>query len=138
MFQVCGAFAEFERSMIRHRVRAGLARAVKDGKRLGRPKIDANVEKRILTQLRTGKGILSVARQFKVGTGTVQRIAREMGGDRPFATPPQKASVATLPTSACGLRGRRNQDQGPWLLGDRQGVPVRFTGPAARARLDKC
>jgi hypothetical protein len=43
------------------------------------------VERRILTQLRTGKGILSVAKQFKVGTGTVQRIAREMGGDRPFA-----------------------------------------------------
>ena len=85
MFQVCGAFAEFERSMIRQRVRAGLARAVKDGKRLGRPKIDPSIEKRILTQLRAGKGILSVARQFKVGTGTVQRIAREMGSDRPFA-----------------------------------------------------
>lgn len=40
MFQVTGAFAEFERSMIRQRVRAGLARAVQQGKQLGRPKID--------------------------------------------------------------------------------------------------
>ena len=32
MFQVCGAFAEFERSMIRQRVTAGLKRAVEAGK----------------------------------------------------------------------------------------------------------
>jgi DNA invertase Pin-like site-specific DNA recombinase len=34
--QVCGAFAEFERSMIRQRVRLGLKRALAQGKRLGR------------------------------------------------------------------------------------------------------
>ena len=39
MFQVTGAFAEFERSMIRQRIRAGLARAVQQGKHLGRPKM---------------------------------------------------------------------------------------------------
>ncbi len=32
--------------MIRQRVRAGLARAVKEGKRLGRPEIDPATEKR--------------------------------------------------------------------------------------------
>jgi DNA invertase Pin-like site-specific DNA recombinase len=38
MFQVTGdAFAEFERSMIRQRIRAGLRRAKEAGKRLGRP-----------------------------------------------------------------------------------------------------
>ena len=37
MFQVTGAFAEFERSMIRQRVNAGLKRAVEAGKQLGRP-----------------------------------------------------------------------------------------------------
>jgi hypothetical protein len=31
MFQVCGAFAEFERSMIRQRVNTGLKRAVAQG-----------------------------------------------------------------------------------------------------------
>ena len=39
MFQVTGAFAEFERSMIRQQVNAGLKRAVEQGKQLGRPKI---------------------------------------------------------------------------------------------------
>src|SRR6266404_2438901 len=36
LFQITGAFAEFERSMIRSRVNAGLARARAQGKRLGR------------------------------------------------------------------------------------------------------
>ena len=82
MFQVTGAFAEFERSMIRQRVHAGLKRAVEAGKTLGRPRIGAAVEKRIRAQLRAGKGILKVAREVGVGTGTVQRIAQEL--PRPF------------------------------------------------------
>ena len=80
MFQVTGAFAEFERSMIRQRVHAGLKRAVEQGKQLGRPRISQAIEKRIQTQLQGGKGILKVARECGVGTGTVQRIRQEMGG----------------------------------------------------------
>jgi DNA invertase Pin-like site-specific DNA recombinase len=79
MFQVTGAFAEFERSMIRQRVRAGLKRAVERGATLGRPKISPDVERRIQSQLRAGKGILKVARELGLGTSTVQRVAREMG-----------------------------------------------------------
>jgi DNA invertase Pin-like site-specific DNA recombinase len=37
-------FAEFERSMITERVRAGLRRAKDEGKQLGRPRIDADLE----------------------------------------------------------------------------------------------
>ena len=37
IFQVCGAFAEFERSMIQQRIHAGLRRAKAQGKVLGRP-----------------------------------------------------------------------------------------------------
>ena len=79
MFQVTGAFAEFERSMIRQRVRAGLKRAVERGSTLGRPKISPDMERRIQSQLRAGKGILKVARELGLGTSTVQRIAREKG-----------------------------------------------------------
>ena len=80
MFQVTGAFAEFERSMIRQRVHAGLKRAIEQGKTLGRPKIAPELEKRIQSQLRASKGIHKVARQVGVGTGTVQRIRAEMSG----------------------------------------------------------
>jgi DNA invertase Pin-like site-specific DNA recombinase len=81
MFQITGAFAEFERSMIRQRVLAGLKRAVEKGSILGRPKIGAETERRIQAQLRAGKGILATAKTLGVGTGTVHRIARAM---RPF------------------------------------------------------
>ena len=76
MFQITGAFAEFERSMIRQRVRAGLKRAVERGSTLV---ISPDVERRIQRQLRAGKGILATAKELSVGTGTVHRIARAMG-----------------------------------------------------------
>ena len=81
MFQITGAFAEFKRSMIRQRVLARLKRAVEKGSILGRPKISAQLERRIQAQLRAGKGILATAKELGVGTGTVHRIARVM---RPF------------------------------------------------------
>jgi len=84
MFQVTGAFAEFERSMIRQRVNAGLKRALEAGKQLGRPRIGPALEKRIQSQLRTGKGMLAVAKECGVDSGTVQRVARETAGARPF------------------------------------------------------
>jgi DNA invertase Pin-like site-specific DNA recombinase len=86
MFQMTGAFAEFERSMIRQRVKAGLKRAVEQGKQLGRPKIDPALERRIQSHLRKGTGILKVASELGVGTGTVQRVKDEMS--------PFEASVA--------------------------------------------
>jgi len=46
MFQMLGVFAEFERSIIAERVRAGLARAKVESKRLGRPPISADLENR--------------------------------------------------------------------------------------------
>jgi DNA invertase Pin-like site-specific DNA recombinase len=45
MFQMMGVFAEFERAMIQERVRAELARAVSEGKRLGRPPIAPELQK---------------------------------------------------------------------------------------------
>jgi len=81
MFQVCGAFAEFERSMIRQRVKLGLKRAVAQGRRLGRPKIGDDVERKVQRQLRKGAGILKVAKMFGLGTGTVHKIKREMAAN---------------------------------------------------------
>jgi DNA invertase Pin-like site-specific DNA recombinase len=52
LFQMMGVFAEFERSMIQERVCAGLARAKAEGKQLGRPRIDSELETRILEALR--------------------------------------------------------------------------------------
>jgi DNA invertase Pin-like site-specific DNA recombinase len=77
-FQVTGAFAEFERAMIRSRVRAGLERAKARGVRLGRPKTGARKEAAIRARLATGDGIKKVAKAVGVGNGTVSRIKAAM------------------------------------------------------------
>jgi DNA invertase Pin-like site-specific DNA recombinase len=74
MFQMMGVFAEFERSMIQERVRAGLRRVKDEGKRLGRPRIAPELETRILEALKAGGTVRGVADKFKVNPSTVQRI----------------------------------------------------------------
>lgn len=78
LFQMCGVFAEFERSMISERVKAGLLRARGEGKRLGRKPIGADKEKEIL-ELRSREkiGIKKIARQVGVGVSVVQRVLRQ-------------------------------------------------------------
>ncbi|YBW40406.1 recombinase family protein [Nitrobacter sp. TKz-YC01] len=78
MFQMLGVFAEFERSMIRERVMAGLARAKADGTKLGRKTIedaDAKKVRTIHTMLGEGIGVRRIARDLEVGVGTVLRIS---------------------------------------------------------------
>jgi DNA invertase Pin-like site-specific DNA recombinase len=76
-FQVTGAFAEFERGMIRSRVMAGLERARARGVRLGRPRTEAKVEAAIRARLANGEGIKKVAKVIGVGNETVSRIKAE-------------------------------------------------------------
>ncbi len=78
LFQMMGIFAEFERAMIVERVQAGLRRAKAQGKRLGRPRIAEKVERIIERELAKGRGMRAVARSVGVGTGTVQRIRKQM------------------------------------------------------------
>jgi DNA invertase Pin-like site-specific DNA recombinase len=78
MFQMMGVFAEFERAMIVERVKAGLSRARSQRKRLGRRPVSEAVIARIRKELETGAGILKTAKSLGVGTGTVQRVKREM------------------------------------------------------------
>ena len=74
MFQMLGVFSEFERAMIQERVRAGLARARAQGKKLGRPPVAPDVEKAIRKSLAAGNGILKTAATVGVGSSTVQRV----------------------------------------------------------------
>jgi DNA invertase Pin-like site-specific DNA recombinase len=92
LFHVTGAFAQFERDMIRQRVSAGLAR-VKDtiereGKfttkagivrsRLGRPWISPDLERKVRAELAKGSGINKTAKLVGVGNSTVAKIAAEV------------------------------------------------------------
>jgi DNA invertase Pin-like site-specific DNA recombinase len=78
MFQMMGVFAEFERSMIRERVKAGLDRArthgTKTGKAIGRPAASAATERQIRALRAKGHGILKIAKAIGCGTSVVQRV----------------------------------------------------------------
>ncbi|MGA8698936.1 MAG: recombinase family protein [Xanthobacteraceae bacterium] len=83
MFQVTGAFAEFERSMIRERVHAGLKRAVAASKILGRRPVEhdpdgARKTNRARKLLAAGTGINKVAKVVGLSNGTVARVKAEM------------------------------------------------------------
>src|SRR5262249_17275983 len=109
MFQMMGVFAEFERAMIAERVRAGLARARGEGKRLGRPPIAPALEKRIRDALaRPGRpGVRVIAKQFGVNPGTVQRISRPFGKLRPNRwTRPRIKSRPLVAAPTSGVNGR--------------------------------
>jgi len=77
VFSITGAFAEFERSMIKQRVHAGLARARAQGKVLGRPKVDADTQAAILRSLGEGIGIKKTAQLLGCGIATVYRVKND-------------------------------------------------------------
>jgi len=78
MIQMAAVFGEQERQVIRSRVVAGLNRFREQGGRMGRPTVGEKVEEAIRQQLGAGHGILKVAKIVGVGSGTVQRVRREM------------------------------------------------------------
>jgi DNA invertase Pin-like site-specific DNA recombinase len=80
MFGMLSVFADFERSMIQERVRAGLKRAKDQGKRLGRPPLPEATKERIEAALRAKdrkEGVRKIAARFGVNPSTVQAISRQ-------------------------------------------------------------
>lgn len=77
MFTIIGAMAELERNVIRERVMAGLEYArqhgTKSGKAVGRPK--RIFDRAEVVRLReSGLSIEKIARQMRIGVGTVARL----------------------------------------------------------------
>lgn len=77
MFGMMAVFAEFERAMIVERVKAGLARAKSDGKKLGRPAKGNEVEQKVVEMRAEGAGVMKVAAALGIGVSAVQRIEKE-------------------------------------------------------------
>ncbi|PBN41196.1 recombinase family protein [Sphingobium sp. D43FB] len=75
MFSMLSVFAEFERSILRQRIMAGLARSTKKS---GRPSLDPAKADRIRGELAKGTSINMTAKKLKVGVGTVHRIKTQM------------------------------------------------------------
>ena len=79
MFQMCGVFAEFERNIIRERVKSGLDRAKKSGKTLGRPtNVSGNTKATVIELRNTGMSMNKICKTLSIGSGTLYRLLDEV------------------------------------------------------------
>lgn len=76
MMQMVGAFAEFERAMLKERTKAGLEAARKQGRIGGRPpKLKPQQQQEIVKLVKSGKKTAAdAARLFRVHPATVSRL----------------------------------------------------------------
>jgi DNA invertase Pin-like site-specific DNA recombinase len=72
VFGIFASIAEFERELIRDRVRSGLAAAKAKGKRVGRPRVAVDV-RRIASLRREGRSWAEITRETGISKGTAQR-----------------------------------------------------------------
>ena len=81
MMQMLGSFAEFERSMIRERTRAGLAAARADGRVGGRPRrLNDKQSQEVVDAVESGrKTAAHMARLFGVSSATISRVMASTG-----------------------------------------------------------
>ena len=74
MAGLLSVFAEFEREILRDRVRAGLAHARLNGQQLGRPATAALHSAAVRKLYRTGVSKSEIARRLQIGRTSVRRI----------------------------------------------------------------
>ena len=78
MFQIIGAMAEFERELIRERVKAGMKNARAKGTRIGRPR--AKVDTVVIARLRSqGASWRAISDQMGIAIATLHRAAARIG-----------------------------------------------------------
>ena len=74
MAGLLAVFAEFEREILRERVRAGLADARRNGQRLGRPMTAGLQADKVRKLHRAGVSKAEIARRLRIGRTSVRRI----------------------------------------------------------------
>ena len=81
IFHIFGSLAEFERGLIRERVKAGLAAAQKKGTKFGRPEaLNATDKDLALAMFIGGATKIAIARHFKVTRQTIYALLKDYDG----------------------------------------------------------
>jgi DNA invertase Pin-like site-specific DNA recombinase len=86
MFQMCGVFAEFERAILRERIRSGIARAKAQGRVLGRPRRALDLDL-IRAQVAAGQSLKAIAAALKVPKSTLSGRLRQDSRTHGFGVP---------------------------------------------------
>ena len=78
LFHIIAAFAEFERELIRDRVKAGIAKAKKKGIRVGRPprKLEGEILERILNDRDKGMSYGQLSKKYRIPKSTLYTILK--------------------------------------------------------------
>ena len=78
LFTMISAFAEFERSIIRERVIAGMEKAKARGARIGRPKIPPFTKQKVIMLQERGLTYKEIIKQVKISKSTYYEIIKEL------------------------------------------------------------
>ena len=84
MFGIIGCMAQFERELIRERVRSGISNAQAKGVRIGRPNVA--VDALAVSRLRSeGRSWSEVCQELNISKGSAQRAAMSVSASASMA-----------------------------------------------------
>jgi DNA invertase Pin-like site-specific DNA recombinase len=75
VFTIFAAVAEFERELIKERVRSGIAEARAKGKRIGRPAVDSALIAQVRTMVASGKSLRKVGAELGISVATCHKYS---------------------------------------------------------------
>lgn len=76
LFHVMGAMAEFEREIIRERVKAGLENAKRKGRALGRPSLDQYIVEEILVLRQQGSSYRAIGKELGISEAAARKAVK--------------------------------------------------------------
>jgi DNA invertase Pin-like site-specific DNA recombinase len=80
LFSVMGSFAEYERELIRERIKLGMERARKEGKSLGRPSSVTDSTRAAIVELyKKGMSPKKISQTLRCGVGTAFHTLKQRG-----------------------------------------------------------
>ncbi len=77
---IVGATAELERSIIKERVKAGLRRTTREGRHIGRPKLQIDRES-VLDDRARGMSLNAIARKYQVSKGSIYKLLNKASNE---------------------------------------------------------